>query len=1366
MGRIDHLIIPFFLPFPGFSVFPLPFTTPSASPASVYFPSLRLLGSSSSLIFCSTRSLLAGTMSIIQPTRSRPLAPLPLEDGPHSGSSSIPSGGFGQSPESAMVEEIFNNPDVWSVQFGEPNSADVVNLSAKVPHSGRISLDDGTSRRERTTVRDHPSSGASPKIHKKRSKSARVPEGYHLKRRSKLQVEAFTLKPFESRHRIMPYLSSASSVSDSSSIASSTPSLNSSLPTISDEDSIRSKLNSVPTAPVKWRGMQDIEEGPNESLSLVALMESSNNISPRAAERMSILWSHQNIFRAFPTPKGIDSYDSHEGSLGSQSSAKSTGSTMEAVTGAFPLTDLGDSSQTGVMKPRRNVPPLTISTTTTRMTTTTTTTVITVQSPARSSPASMTVISASATWSILELYGDSPKPSPKIPKLPKTSGHLDRSFKASDLQLPGRPPKTAFATNFPSQRSLHTESTSGLVELPADFVIPELPRLKPKLKGPRLSPPSQMRITMVKDLDLPSALGKEVSKDRKNGGAVRPLPQVPQREQSTPSSVPPLPSQTTTVPPPQKSSHPGLQPAKKASPVVSHTGVAHTKKSALRSKMIPPPPLYLDSPLPPLPSDAVQLPKMTREAKATSNTESTRPLISLHKPKAGEVAAVKDVNVKPKKLEKKPPAVVSVTQRNQNLAVPQLTLSLQPANPVTDSLAPARPSRRDVISPLPSPLLDRLHALESLPGKKFSSPPVSAHRPSASESSPRSAGHLSLSPPPAKSLTKKGLRKSASISSMPRLTPEFPLPDASVLAQRFKKNSATGVTRPTLAPNVQVVVSPPQKPSKMRLELNSKDAGVSSFTELAASSIPAASETKVDDGIVQKVDIARGSSDGLLPNSRDAVKKVEFPLLDLSHEVAAPSQNLSRPQPLFTHRKGVSLHSIDTRPVFKTHKKSSSAVAFKIPAAEHPFPDAATLAKRLAARKESNASGSKPTSTSEHIPKKDLISGTNRPNPLSSASDHKQHTSETVMENTAKLSSEATIGEIRIQAPTIPRPSHTKNASTSVLHQKPAHSLKKMLSHTSLGVSSPALHSATRSQNGSTFIRGANIRDVPLPDASVLAQRKKVSSSSSSRSYGDVSDAFTPSTMSAVVPSPALVKVRLGGGARVPLAAPEPVVASASSVSQLTQQMSEVSSHPMQVENVVKVPLSHSRSRSVSGARAPKASSPPKPSMPIHTLARESPALQVPKGESNRRTPSPGPGILVRNRAASPGPTSALHVRFLPVQKDSGVPFNAPPVDELTERGRMLNHGGESSRGRQLSNIEVVSPRGRSASLVSPSKEFGKNQRSTSATAFSRNHPLPPIPLSAEGYSSDDPVSAGSSRGRISPFPSRPVSRASTLTGV
>lgn len=56
-------------------------------------------------------------MSILHSTRSRPIDSIFLEDGLVSGSNSVPSAAvFG--PESAMVNEIFNNPDAWSVQFG------------------------------------------------------------------------------------------------------------------------------------------------------------------------------------------------------------------------------------------------------------------------------------------------------------------------------------------------------------------------------------------------------------------------------------------------------------------------------------------------------------------------------------------------------------------------------------------------------------------------------------------------------------------------------------------------------------------------------------------------------------------------------------------------------------------------------------------------------------------------------------------------------------------------------------------------------------------------------------------------------------------------------------------------------------------------------------------------------------------------------------------------------------------------------------------------------------------------------------------------------------------------------------------------
>ncbi|KAJ3719659.1 hypothetical protein DFJ43DRAFT_735665 [Lentinula guzmanii] len=1190
-------------------------------------------------------------MSMIQPTRSRPVDPLLLEDGLNSGSSSIPSVSFsfGQSPESAIVDEIFNNPDVWSVQFGEPvdmDSESAVNLGGL--DSGSTRLGEGSTHKGRTTSRDAVHRSGSPTtIKKRRSKSARLPEGLYLKRRSKLQIEAFTLKPFESRHRVMPYLSSASSMSDSSSIDSSTPSLNSSLPTISDEDSLRSQLKSVPLSPVRWRGMQDINEGPNDSLTLVALMEPSNNMSPEAGERMSILWSHQNIFRAFPTPKGVD-YEFREGSSGSQSSAKSTGSTMEAVTSAFLLTgELGDSSQTGVMKPRRNVPPLTISTTT-RMTTTTTTTVITVQSPARSSPASVAVVSASATWSILELYGDSPKPSPKFPKLPKTSGHLDRAFKSSDLRLPSRAPKTAFATNFPSQQS-HAESITGIVELPADFVIPELQRVKPKpkLKGPRMSPPSHMKIAKVKDIGIVPLPEKEVTTFRnRKDGTVRPLPQVP-RNQSPPPLVPALSTKTTAVLAQNRSpSLPSRTP--KVHPFVSHSDTTpRAQKSALRSRMPPPPPLPLDSPLPPLPSGAVERLKTTVGNKADSRAVQARPRIGLQKSKVfeDEVSKVKEtqkglscldclitetqvilVSVNGLKLKERALEFASDSRGNHRAAVPQRFL-LPP-----DSMGngtPARPSRKDVISPLPSPLLERLRALESLPGKKFLSPPVSAHKPSASESSPRSAERLSMSPgPPATLWMKRGLRKSASISSMPRLTPEFQLPDASILAKRIRKDPAGEISRPPLKPASLVAVSPPDV-----------QAGLTLPTQSTSTSIPlmSTSRTLALHENHNEIPVAQAPSNELLLYP---AKKVELPSLDRDLppftnplQQAPVPKGVFVPRPPPTHRKGTSLNSLDVKPVLKVHKKSSSAVAFKVPVVEQYFPDAATLAKRLAARKDLNAAGHKQIAD---IFEKDLIPEIKGLAMFSSASDTKQHrneSSELLPKSTALKLSSTSNGEDRNHTPAIPRPSHMKNASTSVLHQKiprSKQSLQKVSSHSSLRGTGAFSSTLDRSHNGSISIRGAH--DVPLPDASVLAQRMKLPSALSGRPYGDVSDAFTPSTMSAVVGSPALSQMRLGQNniaARVPLAASEPVVTTASWASQLNKQISEFPSPP-QAQVVAKIARSgsdgpsHSRSRSESGARGPNVSLPP---LPIHATTRETPALKIPKRALVSRTPSPGPGF-------------------------------------------------------------------------------------------------------------------------------------------
>ncbi|KAJ4486696.1 hypothetical protein C8J55DRAFT_23265 [Lentinula edodes] len=1329
---------------------------------------------------------MAGPMSI--PIHSRPLDPLLLEDGLVSGLSNMSSVGFGKSPESAMVDEIFNNPDVWSIQFDEERNADSASAVDSGLNSGSSMssiLRKGSAQNEGGESRNVVHiSGSSTK--KRRPNSARVPEGYHLKRRSKLQLEAFTLRPFESRHRVMPYLSSASSMSDSSSIASSTPSLNSSLPTISDEDSLRSNLKSV-KAPVKWRGMQDIDEG---SLSLVALMESSNNISPEAGERMSILWSHQNIFRALPTPKDVE-YTFREGSpSSSQPSAESIGSTMHAVTRAFPLLETqGDSSQPGVMKPRRNVPPLTISTTT-RTTTTTITQVVTIQSPAKSSPASITVVSASATWSILELYGDSPKPSPKLPKLPKTSGHLDRSFKPSDLQFPSRPrllPKSAFASNFPSGQ-LQSQLTSRIVELPANFVNPDL---KPKLKGAS----SQMKSDVVKK-------DAALSGSRKNG-KVRPLPQVP-RDHSPPPPVPMIPFKVTSPPttmivsaavgasnssfaslPSDSESrltlgHPSASPFPR--PHEAHSDVAppeatpRTKKSALRTRMPPPPPLPLDSPLPALPANAIH--ELQAPVEGLKIIEPLAiPIIQQSKAPENKADEMKETGkANGAKMEEKVSILPAPTQSNEKE---------QTAG------APARPSRTNVISPLPSPLLERLHALESLPGKKelLSPPAISRHKPSASEPLPGSTDLNSPSPGP-----KRGLQKSSSISSMPRLTSTAYLPDASTLAKRLREDSATRI-RPPLESDLHIIITGPevqenveQAPSVESKASGTREVEASLTSARFTDSFPVSVSTPlVLNKDYMKIDIAQVSSSGFPLYSQSVGGKVDFPTVDripspfrvTNPRQQSPAPKMSTPREAFlpTHRKGVSMSSGDARPAVKVHNKSSSVGSFRIPVVEHPFPDVATLAKRLASRK--NPTGSL-SSFKGKTSDKNLSNY--RPHVSSSASDsliprqQQKEGSNLLLKHTVLKSSSESNEKDRNQVPpsAVPRPSHKKNASTSALHQKNdagSRSIKKVSSHSSLspGTLSLAPNLAGRSRNGSLSMRRPIIHDVPLPDARVLAQRMKAPSAHSSRPYGEVSDAFTPFTISADVAS-ALPQTRLNQGSstedRILLAAPEPVALTASWILQPSKQSTE-SVSPLQANSVPNNDLFtesnkeaskavSKRSRSVSGARTAKA---PLPSLPPHVV-RGSPVLPVPNSDSVSRTPSPGPSILIRSKVASPAP-STMHVRFHSINKHP-VPAVAVPIVKA-ELEKSLDRS-ESHRGRQSSNTKVVSPQGRSASVLPPSRETTSSRRSVSVAASSRNHPLPPLPITpAEGYSSDSPVSAGS-RGRVSPFPSRPVSRSSTIT--
>lgn len=121
-----------------------------------------------------------------------------------------------------------------------------------------------------------------------------------------------------------------------------------------------------------------------------------------------------------------------------------------------------------------------------------------------------------------------------------------------------------------------------------------------------------------------------------------------------------------------------------------------------------------------------------------------------------------------------------------------------------DTLQPTRPSRTGVISPLPSMIIERLDALDSLPGNGLVSPP-----PPPPPSSSLKPKHIL----PAKS-TRSGnatedvlwsyfmqvpleeksqtTQSDTPSTSLPKFTkPDVPFPDASILAQRSRKQSGS-----------------------------------------------------------------------------------------------------------------------------------------------------------------------------------------------------------------------------------------------------------------------------------------------------------------------------------------------------------------------------------------------------------------------------------------------------------------------------------------------------------------------------------------------------------------------------------------------
>ncbi|KAG7442088.1 uncharacterized protein BT62DRAFT_922905 [Guyanagaster necrorhizus] len=197
----------------------------------------------------------------------------------------------------------------------------------------------------------------------------------------------FTVRPFTSKQRLMP--------------------------------------KSTSSGGTEWKSIADEEEGDldDQRFSLVSIMEPSKRDLPIDLKRMSMLWTHGNIFRALPSPT------TNSPPLSSDSEVPPTQS--------IPLT------------PAR-APQLNITTT------------ITVHSPSPS-PISA-VVSASATWSILEMYGVSPE----SPMTERPSSH---QFTSKPVSSP-----------FPQVPSASNEPSLSITAQPPSN-IPPVPPIPPHLRS-------------------------------------------------------------------------------------------------------------------------------------------------------------------------------------------------------------------------------------------------------------------------------------------------------------------------------------------------------------------------------------------------------------------------------------------------------------------------------------------------------------------------------------------------------------------------------------------------------------------------------------------------------------------------------------------------------------------------------------------------------------------------------------------------------------------------------------------------------------------------------------------------------------------
>ncbi|KAF5365238.1 hypothetical protein D9758_005404 [Tetrapyrgos nigripes] len=460
-----------------------------------------------------------------------------------------------RTPASARADKIFNDPDSWGSGDG------IEDLLLTPPFF--YDNDDIYSG----TFADTEQSFSAFLM---RRKSA-------VKGRHDRSQNSLTIKPFENKFHLQkrPSSSSGSDTSSSSSTASSTVS---SATSISDD--MEPKRLPVKS---KWESVRDDVPNSNQTISLSPILAENSKLQlDSITGRMSLFWQQQNILSAVQTPKNLEFELDSDGALTPwtatsdfwkgkmvldrfEKSMEVKDDDEEAMT---PLTRVSRPKHKRTRTPP-SIGPLTISTTTTT-TTTTTKTVLTIHSPILGTPASVTtIVSASATWSILELYGTSPT-SPKrkkLPKVPKTSGPLITTFTPPSPQLVRRSslPKSAITATF------------GFVDAQIfyEFLVVTLP---PRLKtAPEVTKIPVPRAPLTISIPDPKQHQKPKSRNLK---AVRPLPKLP-RASSPPPPVPAIPN-ALAAPPSQRTSLTGANftlPSSTSSSTLSSSTTTNTPES-------------------------------------------------------------------------------------------------------------------------------------------------------------------------------------------------------------------------------------------------------------------------------------------------------------------------------------------------------------------------------------------------------------------------------------------------------------------------------------------------------------------------------------------------------------------------------------------------------------------------------------------------------------------------------------------------------------------------------------------------------------------------------------------------------------------